>query len=451
MLAPRIDVISYDVTHISDLRRHLAGASFSMKLLGFLSGIYVFAFGTDVVNPWISFILGILVFISSFWLANALKNGSVGAAIVISLWSAAWLVIQLVIAAPPALKDFASGNFFNVEYASLGGALSLIPLYFVARGVIALFLHSARKDSVQPVSPLSAQPWENGKKGIRKHPTFLTWRNPALYVYLALVPCPWLCLFAVHLQSGSTDPSIPVSDYAQQLGYLFAQVCIGLGVWTFMAFLYRRARRHAMLPGGRLAQRDTRPITLYLRSFADDKIKLYAQAHNGRILLERLLPISFEELITDQLWRYGPVVAIGDPRQQGTLAPLGAARTYETDATWQAKAWDLMRRAAIIVGVLGGTQGFTWEMDTIARYGYSGKLTLVIPPNVSPENLIARWNNLVSRVPQLQLPSSINLANVRAIALQTNRIVIITATKRNGWIYEAALDTAAALILGGAN
>lgn len=30
--------------------------------------------------------------------------------------------------------------------------------------------------------------------------------------------------------------------------------------------------------------------------------------------MERLVKISFEELVTDHLWGYGPVVAIGDPR-----------------------------------------------------------------------------------------------------------------------------------------
>ena len=58
-------------------------------------------------------------------------------------------------------------------------------------------------------------------------------------------------------------------------------------------------------------KKDRRPIVLYLRSFQDDsEIKMSARVANGRILPERLIKIPFEEVVTDHLWGYGPVLPL---------------------------------------------------------------------------------------------------------------------------------------------
>ena len=56
---------------------------------------------------------------------------------------------------------------------------------------------------------------------------------------------------------------------------------------------------------------------LYLRSFHDDsKLKIRARAANGRTVLEKFVRVTFEEVVTDHLWNYGPVLAIGNPKTQ---------------------------------------------------------------------------------------------------------------------------------------
>jgi hypothetical protein len=113
-----------------------------------------------------------------------------------------------------------------------------------------------------------------------------------------------------------------------------------------------------MLPGSALVKKDIRPIVLFLRSFEDDSgIKLRARATNGRILPERLIRISFEEIVTDHLWGYGPVLAIGNPRAKSEATPLGAARDYVGDSDWQQKVIELVHKAAMIVVVAGRTEG----------------------------------------------------------------------------------------------
>jgi hypothetical protein len=126
---------------------------------------------------------------------------------------------------------------------------------------------------------------------------------------------------------------------------------------------------------------------------SDDRgIKLRARATDGRILLESLIKISFEELVTDHLWRYGPVLAISNPRAKDKILPLGAARERAADASWQEKATDLMQQASMIVATAGGTQGPVWEIERIVSLGFRSKLVLLLPP-VANKELEERWQS----------------------------------------------------------
>ena len=265
-----------------------------------------------------------------------------------------------------------------------------------------------------------------------------------MYVFLTLALI-WIVIVIVSYYRAVPGTS-DASDTADLAGFLIGKLLATLAFLMFGVVLYRRARRHAMLPGSKLARKDNRAIVLYLRSFQDDKIKVRARATDGRIFLERLLKITFEELLTDHLWHYGPVEAIGDPHTKGKLAPLGAARDYESDATWQQKATDLMQQASIIVAVVGETNGFLWEIDTIVKLGFMSKLILVLPP-ADTTNLTERWNNLVNTVTGLKLLQNVNLRNICAVVFPVDQVVLITAKEQKDWAYETALDDAAALIL----
>jgi hypothetical protein len=206
------------------------------------------------------------------------------------------------------------------------------------------------------------------------------------------------------------------------------------------------ARRAAMLPGSALTKKDTRPIVLYLRSFQDDsKIKLRARAANGRTLPERLLKIPFEEVVTDHLWGYGPVLAIGDPRTKSKRAPLGAARDYADDSTWQQKVIELIQEAALIVVIAGGTKGLAWEIDTIVKHGALWKLVVLLPP-VGIRDLQSRWQELASHVSNTALPTQVDFARARAAIFPKGTAAIIAGEKETDWTYEAVLDQAALVI-----
>ncbi len=429
-----------DVSQVSALRKRLGRAASGMKLIGLLSAFLIllyslFKFG---INPGVSLVLAILIFSSAFWLSHQMKAGYSFVLIPIALWTIALLAYDLLVDVPSAIGDLSSG--YSIAYETIGIMVLTIPIYFVWRGIIALYAYKRfLRGNPSKSEPLIQDPWENGRKKTRKHPKFLNKASKGMYTFLLLMPLVWFVIFASSLNTQQTQ----VTTVAGQIVNLIGRLIIGLAVWTLMAFLYRRARRHAMLPGSKLAIKDTRAIVLYLRPFRDDRIKIRARATDGRVFLERFLKITFEELITDHLWRYGPVRAIGDPRKKDLLAPLGAAREYESDATWQQKAADLMQQASIIVAVVGETNGFIWEMERIVKLGLTSKLVLVLPP-LDIKNLTIRWSNLMKVV---KLPQNVNLKHLCAVVFSSDQVVLITAKDKKDWSYETALDSAAALLL----
>ena len=233
-----------------------------------------------------------------------------------------------------------------------------------------------------------------------------------------------------------------------QLIYGILYLAMALGTVAWGTRIYRRARREAMMPGSELVKRDSRPVVLYLRSFLDDTdtaISLRARATDGRILPERFVKISFEEVVTDHLWGYGPVLAIGDPRTKGELVPLGAARDYETDTNWQEAATEFMRQSSMIVVIAGATRGLAWEVDTIVKQGLVSKLVILLPP-LDASELQQRWQSLLTFAIAPMLPAEVDLARVRGIVFPSGHGSLITGSERNDWTYEAVLDEAALVI-----
>jgi hypothetical protein len=125
-------------------------------------------------------------------------------------------------------------------------------------------------------------------------------------------------------------------------------------------------------------QEDPRPPIVYLRSFAKDGS---LGSINPIIRMLHLFPWikhlyrrqSIEESLTRHLWRLGPVVAIGRPRER--LPEYGAARMYVSDAKWQSEVISLMDRCRFVLFRIGSTEGLRWELGTALH-------------RVSPEKII---------------------------------------------------------------
>lgn len=161
------------------------------------------------------------------------------------------------------------------------------------------------------------------------------------------------------------------------IGCVLAVIVVGV-LMRALADQRQRKYEQQTAPSAQYAiQEDRRPAILLLRSFADDVAK------NGG---ER-----FEETIAPLLMQYGPLVAIGDPRDD--LPDLGAYRDYVDDAAWQERVRAYIGSAKFIVMIPGNSRWIRWELSQILGGDFLHKTILVFPPGEPLAEKSARLNN----------------------------------------------------------
>ena len=89
---------------------------------------------------------------------------------------------------------------------------------------------------------------------------------------------------------------------------------------------------------------------------------------------------------------FGPFVAIGRPEEP--LSPLGVARDYVPDAVWQDEVQQRIRDAAIVVLIIGTSQGLAWELSRLRDLAQLHKLILLFP---LADDVVNRWLALFAR------------------------------------------------------
>lgn len=425
-----------DVSTPARLRKPIRSAARAFKIIGLLSAFWVAGYLDRYLGFVADLVCAVVVVWCAFQVSKRLRSGSLLSAAIACAWCLLWAGAQ-VFELPKYLR--VNRDFYSVFYTLIGALVSVVPIGFVVRGLLAFRALRVYQKSVPNLGdPLANHPWEEGLY-IRKHPRFVNKRSVSGRIFILLAPVPYLWVWA-------TANVIGNPDVAELVGQNIASIGMAFGALVWGTHIYRRARKQAMLPGSELVKKDSRPIVLYLRSFHDDsKIKLRARATDGRILLERLVKISFEELVTNRLWGFGPVLAIGNPRTRRQTAPLGAARDYVTDAGWQETAMQLMRQSSMIVAIAAATQGLAWEIGAVVEGGFLPKLALLVPPLESGE-LKARWQFLLSDVLGTSLPSQVDLTRARAVVFPGGHPLLITGNRRNEWTYEAVLDEVALVI-----
>ena len=219
----------------------------------------------------------------------------------------------------------------------------------------------------------------------------------------------------------------------------------GLGLLVLGAVIFLVARRLGSADA-RLMLRDPRPPVLYLRSFTDDRLRLWTATLGRPSLVERFTPRRFdrfEEVLVRHLSRYGPVIAVNPPGTR--LVPLGGARETIEPANWQSAMASWMAHSALIVFLAPPsrvTQGLHWELRTVAEHGQLDKALVVVPP-LPAEQLQARWRALGAACAGLW-PFTVArpLADPRALVLafRHGRWDVATADTRTEWSYAAALE-----------
>jgi hypothetical protein len=143
------------------------------------------------------------------------------------------------------------------------------------------------------------------------------------------------------------------------IGLVLGGPSAGVSAMWKLVYISRRLGRERLkyfaAPAGEALAQDHRRPVVWLRSFHIDE-------RDAENIIDREVPLTFEEVATGSLSRYGPVVAIGRPGEP--LPPLGALREYVGD-DWQSRVRELLCLAAIIVIVFDDTPGLLWELKTV--------------------------------------------------------------------------------------
>ncbi len=191
------------------------------------------------------------------------------------------------------------------------------------------------------------------------------------------------------------------------LGLPFWWVLFGISsliIGTHYGSVFWQMRRQALaLRAHEVLTQDTRRPCLMIRSFLDDEAPIYRveqRPTRGGTSTE-LVAARFEEAVAPELARIGPLVAVGNPRDE--LPDLGAARARFADENWKTPVLQLIDQSRLIVlvagiapgtpeqhgaeiasgnalGLLALTPGVRWEVEHIRQSGHLGKMLVLLKP-----------------------------------------------------------------------
>jgi hypothetical protein len=139
--------------------------------------------------------------------------------------------------------------------------------------------------------------------------------------------------------------------------------------------LYARTAREAI-------EGDARPPIVYLRSFREDDNRTVVLGLLEALFVLGEANVAFstrEERLAEMFSEHGPFVAIGKPGEE--LPTLGAARMYVKHEEWQLVALDLTRSAALVVILLGRTEGLRWEVGRALSLVGTTRVLFEVPSN----------------------------------------------------------------------
>jgi len=225
----------------------------------------------------------------------------------------------------------------------------------------------------------------------------------------------------------------------------------GALLMTLSPIPYDLTRRLWLRRTREIIRRDGRPPVLFLRSWADDQVRIRARRTGRHALLERLSFRRwdrFEEIMASALWRYGPVVGLGEPGTR--LPPLGAAREFHAEGDWQGAVVGHIDHSALVVMTVGRTESLVWEMRQLKAQNALGRTMFLIPPVRARERALRQ--QVLCTVLELPREALVSAeASDRQVLLVAPRdhgtpLVIVSETG-DDVSYEQAIEIAASRLL----
>jgi hypothetical protein len=209
----------------------------------------------------------------------------------------------------------------------------------------------------------------------------------ALYFLIGILNVVFFGLLATPLWLPRPD-NIP-----SQLPYLTLLLAVPGGVLVLQLLGLGRmannaARQHAAKLYQSVREWDDRPPVLFLRSFDQDKVPIPAQTRDPILQWPAGLGRAQEldELILEAGAPFGPIIAIGDPRNP--IPPLGAARIFvrNADQDWKSVVADLIAACRAVVICPHTSSGVAWEIEQVRPPTVLARTIILASPKMSAED-----------------------------------------------------------------
>jgi hypothetical protein len=210
-------------------------------MIGLLSAFEVAADLDRYFGFVLDLVCAVVVAWCAFQVSKRLRSGNVLCAGVACAWCVAWAGIVAFEELPKALR--VNLDFASVFYTAIGGSLSVIPIVFLSRGLLAFrALRAYQQSARNGGDPLAHHPWEEGLY-IRKHPRLVNKRSISGRIFILLAPLPYLWVWAASNASDNGDAAYVLGQRTGASGWRFVLL---FGESTYIG---EPARRQCCLVG----------------------------------------------------------------------------------------------------------------------------------------------------------------------------------------------------------
>ena len=338
----------------------------------------------------------------------------------------------------------------DVLWYAIAGVLGVAVGYQVARH--GWWQLSASRADFLAVRGWRAPPWRvlttfRRQLGL---PAFLSyvgkksWPATALYFAVALLNVGLIMLLMLPFMFGSftaeDDPLMVAGVLIVVCGLLAANI---FGAGNIVA---RRADARATALYQNVREWDARTPIVFLRSFNQDDDRMTVTGGDAFARWPAGISRSrtLDELLLEHGSPYGPVIAIGDPRDP--VPPLGAARVFvpERGNGWQDVVRGLVDASKCVVMCPNTGRGVQWELDLIASGASRFNVIFLASPELTRADTLALFGRLVPNLPAIasdQTPIAAYAEQGREWRVLTGKTLTLNA-------YTAALNAALQALCG---
>lgn len=264
-----------------------------------------------------------------------------------------------------------------------------------------------------------------------------------LYFGVAVLNLGLLMMLMLPMTIGSGSEATP--EFDPMIAYLTMGGLLLLNLIGAGAILSRMADQRTTKLYQNVREWDARAPIIFLRAFDQDDARLKVRSGDPFARWPAGVGASrtLDEILLEHGSPYGPVLAIGDPRDP--TPPLGAARVFVEGAgeEWQGVVRALAGASKAVVMCPNHGEGVQWELDLIAQAG--GRLQTIFL--ASPELDRAATLSLFQRLVPEMSPIAEKQHPIAAYE-HGGQWQVLTAKRLSVETYTAALNTALQALFG---